>query len=127
MMKLDAKLMKPSLSPTLLNEALLSRIVMLLRPQMRPGVDFVIDAPSDEELGEVMCDVSLLTHVLLNIGQNAARFTAAGSIRLVCRVQASTSADGDKATGDKTLGDKGDSLLFAIRDTGPGIPETARK
>ena len=119
MVKLDTKLIRPHPVPALLNEALFRKIATLLRPQLRQGVELVIDAPSDDELGEVVCDTSLLTHVLLNIGQNAARFTAAGSIHLVCSVQELPATKGGQ--------DDTPNLFFAIRDTGPGIPDSSRR
>lgn len=65
------------------------------------GVMFVLDSPPD--LGRMMGDRLKLKQILLNLVGNAAKFTRQGRITL-------------------TISDGGNSLIFAVSDTGPGIP-----
>jgi peptide/nickel transport system substrate-binding protein len=65
------------------------------------GVMFLLDAPLD--LGSMHSDRLKLKQILLNLVSNAAKFTKHGRITL-------------------TVTDERSSLLFAIEDTGPGIP-----
>jgi hypothetical protein len=89
----------------------------------------------------VECDGARLTHVLLNLCQNAARFTEHGSVSLVCRVGddpppksgiGSTSAMERRAEGERSVAEcsakpshantEKVSVTFEVRDTGAGIP-----
>jgi peptide/nickel transport system substrate-binding protein len=65
------------------------------------GVMFLLDAPTD--LSRMHGDRLKLKQILLNLVGNAAKFTRQGRITL-------------------TVTDEGGSLIFAIEDTGPGIP-----
>ena len=69
---------------------------MFLRP-----IRFILDI--DHNLPQAACDRRRLRQVLLNLLSNAIKFTEKGSITL-------------------SVKDKGDVSIFAIMDTGPGIP-----
>eukprot|EP00966_Prymnesium_polylepis_P329268 7385001-Prymnesium_polylepis.1 len=111
--KLKAKKLKPQPVPTSLCDVV-NRIALVVRPLMSDGVTFETNAHSLEMLPEVQCDGALLTHVLLNLCQNAARFTKKGSVSL----DASTIPDSTPSLGG--------SVTFAVRDTGKGIPAAMR-
>ncbi|MCZ8181888.1 MAG: ABC transporter substrate-binding protein [Beijerinckiaceae bacterium] len=65
------------------------------------GVMFLLDTPLD--LGRMMGDRLKLKQIMLNLVGNAAKFTREGRITL-------------------SVIDGGSSLIFAVSDTGPGIP-----
>lgn len=65
------------------------------------GVMFLLDTPLD--LGRMMGDRLKLKQILLNLVGNAAKFTREGRITL-------------------SVTDEGGSLIFAVSDTGPGMP-----
>jgi len=114
LLKLDAKQFTVKLAATDLG-LIMDRIATVVRPQLASGVQFHVET---EPIREVLCDASLLTHVLLNICQNAARFTTAGSVRLICKAQpVEPSARGVPSTR---------RLFFAVRDTGKGIGKSAK-
>jgi len=111
--KLQAKQLKPHPVPTSLRDVV-SRIALVIRPQMSDGVTFETSAHPLEQLPEVQCDGTLLTHVLLNLCQNAARFTEEGSVSL----HATVTPDADCNLVRY--------VAFAVRDTGKGIPAAIR-
>jgi hypothetical protein len=111
--KLQAKQLKPHPVPTSLRDVV-SRIALVIRPQMSDGVTFETSAHPLEQLPEVQCDGTLLTHVLLNLCQNAARFTEEGSVSLHATVTPDAACNLIRY------------VTFAVRDTGKGIPAAIR-
>ena len=76
----------------------------LLTPQaLIKGLELRFEA-TDDVLPLVMLDSQRLLQVLLNLAGNAVKFTSHGAVTLL-------------------LSARGDSLDFAVRDTGPGISE----
>lgn len=76
------------------------------------GLTFEITVPPEARL-EVRSDPHHIRQILLNLGQNAIKFTASGSIRLSMEVQASR--NGRRC------------VRFSISDTGIGIPPQKQK
>ena len=74
-------------------------------PLIKESVEIIQDIDSDIPLIEA--DRRRIRQVLLNLLSNAAKFTDKGSITLILKKRA-------------------DYLLFAVADTGPGIPFTAQ-
>jgi two-component system, OmpR family, phosphate regulon sensor histidine kinase PhoR len=79
---------------------LLVRLAGRLRPLSRVPVE--VDCPSDLAL---VTNAELLEEALVNLGENSAKYTERGSIRLVA----------------EPVGD--DLARVSVHDTGPGIPE----
>ena len=82
----------------------------VVRPQLQPGVELRVEAP--EVASHVMTDGLMLMQVLLNLMQNAARFTKQGFVCVRCTVQ--------QAPGG------GLTARFAVLDSGSGISEAAK-
>jgi len=114
MYKLEAKELKPHPVATRLCDVV-RRVATVVAPQMSDGVAFDAGTESLDDLPEVSCDGALLTHVLLNLLQNAARFTEQGHVSLVATV-AQPAHDGHEAQGGGRV-----AVTFAVRDTGAGI------
>ena len=60
----------------------------VVRPQLQPGVELRVEVP--EVASHVMTDGLMLMQVLLNLMQNAARFTKQGFVCVRCTVQQAT-------------------------------------
>lgn len=92
---------------------LLSRVYRMLMPQARAkGLEFTID--TDIRIPNALRgDASHLTQILLNLLQNAVKFTERGSIAL--------------HAGELSRTDERIVLKLSVRDTGIGIPEEARQ
>ena len=82
----------------------------VVRPQLQPGVELRVEVP--EVASHVMTDGLMLMQVLLNLMQNAARFTKQGFVCVRCTVQ--------QATGGSL------TAKFAVLDSGSGISEAAK-
>mmetsp|Transcript_51156 Transcript_51156/g.111152 ORF Transcript_51156/g.111152 Transcript_51156/m.111152 type:complete len:506 (-) Transcript_51156:378-1895(-) len=54
----------------------------IIRPQLNSGVTLIVNAPKN--LGDVLIDATVLTHVIVNLAQNAVRFTQEGTIEIRC-------------------------------------------
>jgi signal transduction histidine kinase len=67
------------------------------------GIGFVVDIAADAP-GHVPADATRLRQVLHNLLHNAIKFTQTGEVRLAVAA-------------------RGDSIIFSVHDTGPGIPE----
>ena len=91
---------------------LLSRVYRMLMPQAQSkGLDLHVDTDIRVP-GRLHGDVNHLTQILLNLLQNAVKFTQQGSVTLQVR---ELSRDSERIC-----------LLISVRDTGIGIPEEAR-
>lgn len=122
MNKLKAGRLEQRPSPTSLS-AIVSKVEQVLSPQMADGVEFRLQCDELEPLPDVTCDGSLLTHVLINLCQNAARFTTSGSVSLMATVQMISESSSTrilKQEYDEMTGKYG--ITFSVCDTGPGIP-----
>ena len=100
---------KLALAPTELTE-LIRSAATVVRPQMQPGVELRVEVP--EAKVHVMMDEVMLTQVLLNLLQNAARFTTQGFVCVRCTVE--------PAPGG------GISAGFGVLDSGPGMSEATK-
>jgi two-component system, sensor histidine kinase RpfC len=91
---------------------LLSRVYRMLLPQAQ-SKDLELHVDTDIRMPNLLYgDAVHLTQILLNLLQNAVKFTAKGSVTLQVR---------ELARKDGRI-----SLRFSVRDTGIGIPEEAR-
>jgi two-component system, sensor histidine kinase RpfC len=91
---------------------LLSRVYRMLLPQAQ-SKDLELHVDTDIRMPSLLHgDAVHLTQILLNLMQNAVKFTAKGSVTLQVR---------ELARKDGRI-----SLRFSVRDTGIGIPEEAR-
>ncbi|KAL1500157.1 hypothetical protein AB1Y20_012827 [Prymnesium parvum] len=85
MYKLQAKALEPTPVRTRLDDVT-REVVAVVRPQMREEVRLEVQTDDLKHLRDVICDPSLLEHVLLNLCQNAARFTTSGSVSVIATV-----------------------------------------
>ena len=100
---------KLALAPTELTK-LIRSAATVVRPQMQPGVELRVEVP--EAKVHVMMDEVMLTQVLLNLMQNAARFTTQGFVCVRCTVE--------PAPGG------GISASFSVLDSGSGMSEATK-
>lgn len=83
MYKLEGKKIKPNITPTKLSDVV-GRVERIIRPQVPETVNFrVCMDEAMRSAPRLMMDGSLLMQVLVNLCQNAARFTTTGSISIV--------------------------------------------
>jgi nitrogen-specific signal transduction histidine kinase/molybdopterin-binding protein len=118
--KLEAKQLTPRLGPTRLKDVI-DQVAMVVRPQLEDGVQLVTDYTGVAHLPEVNCDAKLLLHVLLNLCQNAARFTTQGSVSISCNVQPHHRQMSGRESPGSTL-----RVKFEICDTGQGISSSIK-
>ena len=97
------------LAPTELTKLICSAAAVV-RPQMQPGVELRVEVP--EAKVHVMMDEIMLMQVLLNLMQNAARFTTQGFVCVRCAVE--------QAPGG------GLSANFAVLDSGSGMSDATK-
>ena len=97
------------LAPTELTK-LIRSAAAVVRPQMQPGVELRVEVP--EAKVHVMMDEIMLMQVLLNLMQNAARFTTQGFVCVRCTVE--------QAPGG------GLSASFAVLDSGSGMSDATK-
>ena len=110
----------------------LSRILVtvatVVRPQLQPGVALRLDVPTEPKL--VVTDPIMLKQILINLLQNAARFTQTGYVCLQC-------FEGDPPHGGARQMDKSGKqrkvvdvasdvaapvrMTFTVKDTGTGL------
>uniref|UniRef100_A0A7S0F466 histidine kinase n=1 Tax=Phaeocystis antarctica TaxID=33657 RepID=A0A7S0F466_9EUKA len=100
---------KLALAPTELTK-LIRSAAAVVRPQMQPGVELRVEVP--EAKMHVMMDEIMLMQVLLNLMQNAARFTTQGFVCVRCAVE--------PAAGG------GLSANFAVLDSGSGMSDATK-
>jgi signal transduction histidine kinase len=89
-------------------EELLQALRGMMRPLIRPGVTFVIDAP--DGIPPLHTDAGKIAQILRNLVSNALRHTAAGGVRVHTYL-----VDDDQA------------VAFTVSDTGEGIPAAFRE
>ena len=97
------------LAPTELTK-LIHSAAAVVRPQMQPGVELRVEVP--EAKVHVMMDEVMLMQVLLNLMQNAARFTTQGFVCVRCTLA--------PAPGG------GISANFGVLDSGSGISDATK-
>ena len=97
------------LAPTEL-AGLVSSAAAVVRPQLQPGVELRIEVPQGKM--HVLTDELMLMQVLLNLMQNAARFTKQGFVCVRCSVEQSS--------------DGGVSANFAVLDSGSGMSDATK-
>ena len=98
-----------ALAPTELRE-LVRTAAAVVRPQLQPGVELRVEVPRAET--HVLTDGLMLMQVLLNLMQNAARFTKQGFVCVRCSVQ--QAPDGRV------------SANFAVLDSGSGLSDATK-
>ena len=88
------------------------RIRTMLAPMAaNKSLELVVDVP-DAIPARLRGDASHLGQILLNLTHNAIKFTEAGSVRL--------------SFGLRALGEGRAALRFSVRDTGIGVPDSAK-
>ena len=97
------------LAPTELRE-LVRSAAAVVRPQLQPGVELRVEVPEAET--HVVTDGLMLMQVLLNLMQNAARFTKQGFVCVRCSVE--------QAPGGEL------SAKFAVLDSGSGLSDATK-
>ena len=100
---------KLALVPTELTK-LIRSAAAVVRPQMQPGVELRVEVPETEM--HVMMDGLMLMQVLLNLMQNAARFTNQGFVCLRCTAE--------HAPGGGLYAN------FAVLDSGSGMSDATK-
>ena len=98
-----------ALAPTELT-GLVRSAAAVVRPQLQPGVELRVEVPDAKT--HVMTDQMMLMQVLLNLMQNAARFTKQGFVCVRCSVE--------PAAGG------GLSARFAVLDSGSGMSDATK-
>ena len=98
------------LAPTELTK-LIRSAAAVVRPQMQPGVELRVEVP--EAKVHVMMDEIMLMQILLNLMQNAARFTTQGFVCVRCTVE-------------QAAGGGGLSANFAVLDSGSGMSDATK-
>jgi signal transduction histidine kinase/ActR/RegA family two-component response regulator/HPt (histidine-containing phosphotransfer) domain-containing protein len=109
--RIEAGKLQPRQAPLALAEVLERVRVMLEQPAAEKGLALHIEGPA-EPVGRLLGDELRLTQVLLNLVDNAVKFTARGRVTLAVRVE-------DESA--RAL-----QLRFTVTDTGIGIPEERR-
>ena len=90
-------------------------------PRLKKDVQLRVDCPPQGGL-VVVSDPTLLLQFLTNLLSNAAKFTDAGHVTVLCETQAWSSAR--LAGPENSSGDDGwVEVTLGVADTGPGIPE----
>ena len=87
-LKLEAQLLQPRLQPERLS-SVLDQASCIIAPQLQPGCTFKLTSPRDHIGGSepmVLIDSKMILQIIINLGQNAARFTSAGYVELCCHV-----------------------------------------
>ncbi len=79
----------------------LHRIHSMMKPRIKPGVDFILKMPDEELI--IDADEHRLAQIILNLVSNAAKFTRQGQITI------------------KAIKPTEDQLILEISDTGSGI------
>lgn len=125
MYKVQAGKLEQQPCPTVLSDVA-DRVQQVLQPQMADGVDFQLQCDELRALPPVNIDGSLLLHVLLNLCQNAARFTNRGRVSLIATV---SRRHEDLYKGESCEEGLSGSyaISFAVRDTGPGISQAMQR
>lgn len=76
-----------------------------------------------DDVTDVEADRQRVKQILMNLLSNAVKFTDQGEVRIICKkIQQVDELDGSCKVNDVER----DWLLFAVEDTGKGIPEHAR-
>ena len=110
------------LAPTELTQ-LVRAAASVVRPQLQPGVELRVEVPPCDT--HVMTDGLMLTQVLLNLMQNAARFTRTGFVCVRCRAERVPAADGS-GSGSGASPSLAARYQFAVLDSGSGISEATK-
>ena len=95
----------------------LATVANVVRPQLQPGVELRLDVPTEQKHG--VTDPVMLTQILINLLQNAARFTQHGYVCLQC-VEEPPHASSPSDAGQVT------QMTFTVKDTGAGLSCEAR-
>jgi signal transduction histidine kinase len=105
---------------------LLEEVAATVLPQAsKKGVAIRVDVP--ETLAPIALDAVRIKQVLLNLAENAIKFTPAGGevqLSAADRECRDVRADGDDGLGLVVMAAPRRAVEFAVRDTGPGIPRS---
>jgi two-component system, NarL family, sensor histidine kinase BarA len=106
--------------------ALVKDVVSTMAPTARKKeVELTFELESG--LPPIWADAERLRQVLLNLTENAIKFTpASGSVRLSAKLGSMDAAGGAEASGMVLLGARRAAVEIAVADTGIGIPDSER-
>jgi signal transduction histidine kinase len=106
--------------------ALIKDVVSTMAPTARKKeVELAFEVEGG--LPQIWADAERLRQVLLNLTENAIKFTpAAGSVRLTARLTGMDAMTGAEAGGMVLLGARRTAVELSVADTGIGIPENER-
>ncbi|MGX6646409.1 response regulator [Maricaulaceae bacterium MS644] len=79
--------------------------------------------PGDGADTPFMADPRRTRQILVNLAGNAAKFTMSGSVVIASRVE---DRAGDRLRDQNRDSARGPSMVFEVRDTGPGVPPSLR-
>ena len=122
-----------SLSLVNLNDAL-ANAASIVKPQLKPGVSFDLQLPPHVVWAYI--DSTRMSQVIINLGQNAARFTTKGFVSIICtysRNGHSCAMGGDSEVGNmikhgEVAEHSGAGVLTVmVRDTGCGLPNKVKQ
>jgi signal transduction histidine kinase len=107
--------------------ALVRDVAQTMTPHaLKKGV--VVTGEIEAGLPELWADVERLRQVLLNLTENAIKFTpSGGSIRIAARLASMSTAQGGDDAGLVLLGAQRPAVELRVADTGIGIPEGERE
>jgi PAS domain S-box-containing protein len=113
--KIESGSVEIRLEPVVCQEVI-AVVVESLRPLAeQKGLRFTVETPAEQLV--VLSDVRALSQILINLINNAIKFTDAGEVAVTVRTE---NQEPRTATESLVLG-SGFSVLFAVRDTGIGI------
>ena len=112
---------------------MLARVATVVRPQLQPGVALRLDVPTEPNM--VVTDPIMLEQILINLLQNAARFTQHGYVCLQCiegggAHEAAMPTHGARQVDTPKQGTVVDvasdgsapvRMTFTVKDTGTGL------
>ena len=100
----------------------------VIKPQLRPGVALDLQLPPEGL--HVHIDATRIGQVIINLAQNASRFTSQGAVSVVCSYDRGAGSGGDDAdaasAADGHDGPMG-MVTVMVRDSGVGLTDKAKQ
>jgi signal transduction histidine kinase/CheY-like chemotaxis protein len=119
--KLDAGLLdKAKPLPNVSLSELLQRVHTITSVAVEAGMELRVDISDALRTGFVTVDSGLVEGILINLVQNAARFTKQGHITIICHLLCSDPLHAARPAGETIA-----EVLMGVRDTGSGMAPEA--